>query len=212
MSHLDLPDCSCDKIKMNFIDNKKNISGGFTLIELLVVIAIIGLLASIVLVNVNNARKKTRDIVRKVELKQLQSALELYFSVNGEYPDTGLVWYSSETDDEAGSNNEGDWIPGLAPVYISKLPKDPRGGDSLIAYCNDPEHTYKSAFLYISNGENYKLLSNCSFESMSSDSYASDAYTDPVRSSWAWMIVSKSDLPPSDCAYYNDSPLYPICW
>jgi len=200
---------------MNFKKNKKNISGGFSLIELLVVIAILGLLASVVLVNVNNARTKTRDIVRKTELKQLQSALELFYSINGNYPDTEMVWYSSEPDDEYpnGLNNNGEWIPGLAPTYITKLPRDPRGGDSLIPYCTSNGQNYKAAFAYISDGANYKLLSNCAFES-SSDSYgnSSDAYTDPVRSSWAWMITSKYDLPPSECAYYNNDPRYPICW
>ena len=42
----------------------------FTLIELLVVVAIIGLLASIVVINVNNARKKGRDARRLSDLRQ----------------------------------------------------------------------------------------------------------------------------------------------
>ena len=52
---------------------------GFTLIELLVVIAIIGVLASIVLASLNNARRKSRDARRVTDVKQLQLALELYF-------------------------------------------------------------------------------------------------------------------------------------
>lgn len=215
---------------MNLLKNKQNTSGGFTLIELLVVISIIGLLASIVLVNVNSTQKRARDVLRKADLKQIQSALEIYYSTNGAYPSTAdpgnpnvAVWYSSEPSDPAGlngPNNNGDWIPGLTPEFMSKLPKDPKGGDSSISYCSDGVQTDKSAFLYISNGLNYKLLANCSFEN-SSDSYnySSDTYFDPVRTSWAWMITNKNDLPvsgscltPEGVNYYDYPSTYPICW
>lgn len=56
---------------------------GFTLIELLVVIAIIGLLSSVVLTSLNQARSKTRDAKRIQDLKQLEKALELYAANNG---------------------------------------------------------------------------------------------------------------------------------
>ncbi len=53
---------------------------GFTLIELLVVIAIIGILASVGVVSFSTAQAKARDSERKSELKQTQTALELYKS------------------------------------------------------------------------------------------------------------------------------------
>ena len=49
---------------------------GFTLIELLVIIAIIGLLALIVVVSVNSARAKARDVLRKADLNTMQKAIE----------------------------------------------------------------------------------------------------------------------------------------
>ena len=72
---------------MTFHNQKQ--TRGFTLIELLVVIAIIGILSSVVLVSLNTARAKARDATRKTDLKQLQTALELYFNDNRAYPIVG---------------------------------------------------------------------------------------------------------------------------
>ena len=54
--------------------------------ELLVVIAIISVLAAVVLASLNEARKGARDKTRKIELKQLQLAIEIYREASGAYP------------------------------------------------------------------------------------------------------------------------------
>ena len=59
---------------------------GFTLIELLVVVAIIGLLATLSIVALNTARAKARDTKRVGDIKNIQTALELYYSNAGAYP------------------------------------------------------------------------------------------------------------------------------
>ncbi|MFH1745312.1 MAG: type II secretion system protein [bacterium] len=64
------------------MNNKK----GFTLIELLVVIAIIGLLSTLAVVALNSARMKARDARRVGDVKQIQTALELYYNDNSGYP------------------------------------------------------------------------------------------------------------------------------
>ncbi len=65
----------------------KKYQQGFTLIELLVVIAIIGILASVVLASLNTSRGSARDASRLTEVKQLQTALEIYRNSNdNQYP------------------------------------------------------------------------------------------------------------------------------
>ena len=72
---------------MIFLNTPRN--KGFTLIELLVVISIIGLLSSVVLASVNEARARARDPRRISDLNQIRNALALYYSQNGNYVGTG---------------------------------------------------------------------------------------------------------------------------
>ncbi len=82
---------------------KRKKQKGFTLIELLVVIAIIGLMASIVTMGLGRARAKARDVKRRADLKQIATAMELYYSdyntfqvSGGGYFGGGQGWFSYE--------------------------------------------------------------------------------------------------------------------
>lgn len=86
-------------------------SKGFTLIELLVVIAIISILASILLANFVGVRQRGRDAQRKSDVRQLQSALEMYRADNGNYPTSLAACGSAFT---SGSS-----------TYMTKIPCDP---------------------------------------------------------------------------------------
>jgi type II secretion system protein G len=107
---------------MNMYSRRQHTERGFTLIELLVVIAIIGMLSSVVLSSLNGARKKARDARRLADLKQLQTALELYYSDNVAYPAS------------ATQANAATALTSLAPGYISTLPDDPLGGSYHYVY------------------------------------------------------------------------------
>ena len=58
---------------------------GFTLIELLVVIAIIGVLSSIVMSQLNSARKSASDAAAKAAFRNLAGAALLYYENQGSY-------------------------------------------------------------------------------------------------------------------------------
>ncbi len=100
---------------------------GFTLIELLVVIAIIGLLSSVILASLNGARKKGRDARRSADLKEIQIALELYYSNNGVYPTLTTVNTTSSgfATALAALTTEGD---------IPTIPTDPLNSGTNIYY------------------------------------------------------------------------------
>ncbi len=77
----------------------KNTKKGFTLIELLVVIAIIGILASVVLVNLNDARAKGKDASAMSSMASLKTQIELVadgssysgLCTNTAVPNTGIT-------------------------------------------------------------------------------------------------------------------------
>jgi prepilin-type N-terminal cleavage/methylation domain-containing protein len=69
-----------------FIPTSKLRPTGFTLIELLIVIAIIGILSTLAVIALSNARVKSRDAKRVADMKQISTALELYYNDNVSYP------------------------------------------------------------------------------------------------------------------------------
>ena len=104
--------------------NKK----GFTLIELLVVIAIIGLLSTLAVVALGSARVKARDSKRLSDLKQVQTALELYYTDNNGYPTAASSTLGSagfECLDSTGFKGEGTCA---ADAYMGQVPSDPSSG------------------------------------------------------------------------------------
>lgn len=107
---------------------------GFTLIELLVVIAIIGLLSTLAVVALNNARAKGRDAKRISDIKQVQTALELYFSDKNTYPaGTAVVLgsLSAQSLSGAGFTASGD-VTGT--TYMGKVPTNPTPGGADYSY------------------------------------------------------------------------------
>lgn len=109
---------------------------GFTLIELLVVIAIIGLLSTLAVVAMSNARQKARDAKRVSDIKQIQSALDLYATDKNGYPADGTAAAGGPTLGSAAAkclnDTAGFGAAGCAGnVYMANVPSNttPGGAD-----------------------------------------------------------------------------------
>lgn len=100
---------------------------GFTLIELLVVIAIIALLSTLAVVALGSTRKKANDAKRLTDIKQIQTALELYYTEHQGYPVTtgnGVMLGDANT---ACLNGSGFAARGCSTPYMQQVPRDPSG-------------------------------------------------------------------------------------
>ena len=124
---------------------------GFTLVELLVTITVISILAVIVYANVGKANPKARDVDRQADLRNLQTAIEQYKQKNGRYPVMGYTTgggISSEADGPT-------YIEGLAPEFISVLPKDTTRVNPVLGY----------SYVTNTDGTSYKVMAVGTVES-----------------------------------------------
>jgi general secretion pathway protein G len=91
-------------------DAKDRGEAGFTLVELMVVILIIGLLATVVIINVLPATDKAAETKAKADVSTLETAAEMYRLNKLAYPSAA------------------DGLQALAREgYVKRLPKDPWG-------------------------------------------------------------------------------------
>lgn len=132
--------------------NWKIKQNGFTLIELLVVIAIIGVLSSIVWVNVRKARAKARDVVRIQTVKQIQTAVELYYADNGQAPPIQhmLTGFDDPPTWNCGHNDRWCALESMLSPYLGELPKEDEPADN-----NSIDDIYYYMY-YASSGDGYQ--------------------------------------------------------
>ncbi len=126
------------KYPFNMTKSKK----AFTLIELLVVIAIIGILATISIVSLTNARAKSRDAKRAGDMKQVQTALELFFNDKGRYPS------ASEWD----TNQIFSTSTGATSTYMQIIPSAPTPADGR---CTSDQNSI--SYIPTSDGASYSI-------------------------------------------------------
>lgn len=148
---------------LKFFSKRKG-QKGFTLIELLVVIAIIGILATIVLVSLNTARQKARDVRRVSDMRQVALALEMYYDAHTDtgYPGSSGTnqWAAMETALEGdgviasvptdpGTGTYEYWVDATNQSYVLNATLEDTGnsaldddldGTVLVCNCADPEY------------------------------------------------------------------------
>ena len=171
--------------------NLKNDKSGFTLIELLIVTIVITSLTGILIsvINVGALQGKARDAERVSDLKQIQTALELYFAENRIYPQsTSSNWILINGADAVSIQ--------LIPLYINKIPEDPLGGTESNP-CSSPD---SSRYNYISD-ETYYVLTAIMEEAPSNDESPCDSLN-----AWASYGLCGAGYTTADVCYGVENP------
>jgi prepilin-type N-terminal cleavage/methylation domain-containing protein len=126
---------------------RKTISG-FTIVELLIVIVVIAILAAISIVAYNGIQERARFSAMRSDLSSLNKAIQLYYADNGTYPITPTsTSYCSGNWCGWDQGTNDNFIPGLAPKYITSTPQ------LSAANANGDTYLYRSP-----DGTAYKLI------------------------------------------------------
>jgi len=109
---------------------KKNTIKAFTLVEMLIVIVIIGILIASLMPRMQTAQGRARDVARKNDLSQIQTAIITSQSDRKEWP--GRTNCDSTT--KICDNNKGmlikDIWPQLKDAWMTSIPEDPNGSNA----------------------------------------------------------------------------------
>lgn len=113
---------------------KRSSEDGFTLVEIMVVVVIIGLLATVVVLNVLPSQDRARTEKARADIGRIEQAVEMFRLDMGRYPttDEGLeVLMTAPADPRLAAR-----FPDGG--YINRLPEDPWGGQ--YQYLSPGEH------------------------------------------------------------------------
>lgn len=127
--------------------NRHKRKSGFTLLEVLVVVVILGILAAVIVPKIMGRPEQARRVKAQVDIKSIETALNLYKIDSGTYPNTeqGLFALVSKPDTGDIPRN---WKSG---GYLDKVPNDPWGNEYI--YISPGEQGDFDLVSYGSDGE-----------------------------------------------------------
>ncbi|HOW16368.1 MAG TPA: type II secretion system major pseudopilin GspG [bacterium] len=129
-------------------------SAGMSLVEIMIVIAIMGAIGALVATNILPMFEKSKVENTKNQMKNIEQALQLYYTDNSSYPTTEQGLEALATKPTAGTEPENYNPSG----YMKKIPKDQWG----------------KPFIYESDGTKYSIMSYGKDRKEGGDGYAED--------------------------------------
>jgi len=154
----------------NKIDDKRR--RGFTIVELLIVIVVIAILAAITIVAYSGIQDRARYSLYRSDIESINKAVLLYNVDSGSYPVNGPS-NGCATNVTTGT---GDFIVGLVPKYLPKIPPTLNwsGGVNYYAYC------------WTAGGTQYKVLRLVASGSVPTVELSGNIDIDPNRGNRGW--------------------------
>ena len=114
---------------------KKNTIKAFTLVEMLIVIVIIGILIASLMPRMQTAQGRARDVARKNDLSQIQTAIITSQSDRGSWPGTNNNKWKTTDATPVETDQANAWLlikqiaQNLLDAGMSSIPTDPNGSN-----------------------------------------------------------------------------------
>ncbi len=163
---------------------RNNKRSGFTLIEILIVVAIIAILASAVLVGLGPTQQAGRDARRLSDIREVQNALELFYSKCGFYPGGTAATGACSTGFSAPTTwgSLATLLTTTANIGVTTIPSDP-----------STNRSYEYA--YNTGGTSYII--GAALENPNNSVF--NGYTPPVTTGYTWTADTGMIVPDPGC-------------
>ena len=192
---------------------KKNTIKAFTLVEMLIVIVIIGILIASLMPRMQTAQGRARDVARKNDLSQIQTAIITSQSDRGAWPGMPknhwkIAWQTAEKTTDTDNANWGIPIQyiwqNLLDAGMSSVPTDPNLSNISFGLWGSTEAADKWQYYYLVwkrnwvNNAWFALMAKTEVEWSSNwvvcQDDANKALTSTARTLAKWYIASTEDL------------------